>query len=431
MSTPAVTANYQAVAVSDSVPSGFSCKSAEQWARRPLLPDTHIVDTRIYNDAEIFREEIEKIWNSVWVPVCHESELPEQLDYRTAGLAGNKPIVMVRGTDSRVRTFLNICPHRNNLIVRSPAGSLKTAEPSGSPNHMTCMYHGWQFDCNGHNVEIPRDKAGYQDRLCKSDVGLREIRTEVAYGGFVWVNLDDHCRPLSDFIGSTFDLMMEQLETEPLEIFLYQKGIVRCNYKLLNDASREFYHDYLHFHNRQTSMIKPGYFDQEYTQLTNGHAISGFTTVDYTSHGDGKHRVLTFPGLSKNGWRHCSVFPTTAYNIRTSCMRVNILMPISERETLVEIRGFGLKRDTPEEREQRVKDYVTVWGPFGWNVHEDLMCVQAQTQAIQSGSGAKWCLIAREENNKVHDEIGLRTYYAEWSRRMGRMASDPTRPYMG
>jgi methanesulfonate monooxygenase large subunit len=47
-----------------------------------------------------------------------------------------------------------------------------------------------------------------------------------------------------------------------------------------------------------------------------------------------------------------------------------------------------------------------------------------QTQAIQQGSGAEWSIIAREENNKVHDEIGLRTYYAEWNRLMGRKASD-------
>jgi methanesulfonate monooxygenase large subunit len=33
--------------------------------------------------------------------------------------------------------------------------------------------------------------------------------------------------------------------------------------------------------------------------------------------------------------------------------------------------------------------------------------------------------MAREENETIHDEIGLRSYFAEWSRRMGRAASDP------
>jgi methanesulfonate monooxygenase large subunit len=61
-----------------------------------------------------------------------------------------------------------------------------------------------------------------------------------------------------------------------------------------------------------------------------------------------------------------------------------------------------------------------VWGPFGWNLHEDLLCAQVQTQAIQQGSGAEWNIIAREEESKVHDEVCVRSYYAEWARLMGR-----------
>jgi nitrite reductase/ring-hydroxylating ferredoxin subunit len=226
--------------------TGTTGRTGKQWSLKPQLPDSHTVNTRIYTDPQIFQEEIEKIWSRVWLPVCHESELPEPLDFRTTGLAGNKPIVIVRGEDNRIRAFLNICPHRNNLIVRSPAGSLRNAQPSGNAKHMTCMYHGWQFNAKGQCVEIPRP-ASYQERVCKEGSSLRQLRTEVAYGGMVWVNLDDDSGPLEDFVGHALDPMLEQLETEQLEIFHYQKGIVRTNYKLFFDTSREFYHDYLHF----------------------------------------------------------------------------------------------------------------------------------------------------------------------------------------
>ena len=46
--------------------------------------------------------------------------------------------------------------------------------------------------CSGNCVYISREKEGYQDRLCKEDVGLRRLRCEVKFGGFVWVNLDDN-----------------------------------------------------------------------------------------------------------------------------------------------------------------------------------------------------------------------------------------------
>lgn len=404
-----------------------SSRNLAEWSRRPQLPDTHYVDTRVYTDHGIFQEEIEKIFNRVWLPVCHESELPNPYDYRTAGVAGFKPIVVVRGPDNKIRTFLNVCPHRGNIIVRSPAGTLTKAEPSGNPKHMTCMFHGWQFDAFGRCAEIPREQQGYQGRVCKAGVGLREIRTEVAYGGFVWVNLDDECEPLANYIAGAFDFMSQELDTEPLEIFHYQKSIIRTNYKLWHETSREFYHDYMHYHNRATGMLQKGYFDRKYTVFPNGHAATGLTTVAYEAYEGSKDRVLTFPGMPKNGWKQVNIFPACTYSLRASCLRVSVMTPINERETLIEIRGLGLKSDTPKEREERILDHDTIWGPFGRNLHEDLLAVQNQSIAMREGSGSKYLLIARDENSTIHDEIGLRSYFAEWTRRMGRMASDPTR----
>ena len=401
-------------------------RNAAQWEARPRLPPTHYVDTRVYTDPELFREEIEKIWNKVWIPICHESELAEPLDYRTSAVGGGTPIVVVRGKDFQIRSFFNICPHRGNVIVRSPAGNLGKAEPSGNPKHMTCMYHGFQFDARGRCVEIPREQAGYQDRLCKADLGLREIKTEVAHGGFVWVNLDDACEPLADFMAGAFDFMSQELDTEPLEIFHYQKSMFRINYKQWHETSREFYHDYMHYHNRQTGMIQKGYFERKYTPFPNGHAATGLTTINYEAYEGNKERILTFPGMPKNGWKQLNLFPACTYSLRASCLRVSVMTPVGHDSVLIEIRGLGLKGDTADERHERIVDHDSIWGPFGRNLHEDLLVVQTQYEAMRRGSGNKYHLMAREENNTIHDEIGLRSYYEEWSRRMGRPASDPS-----
>jgi methanesulfonate monooxygenase subunit alpha len=400
-------------------------RNLEQWSRPPALPGSHYVDTRVYTDHAVFEAEMEKIFARVWLPVCHESELPEPYDFRTAGVAGSKPIVMVRGPDRKIRAFLNICPHRGNTIVRAPSGSLTRAEPSGNPKNMTCMFHGWQFDPMGNCVEIPREEQGYQGRICKANVGLRELRTEVAHGGFVWVNLNDDCESLPEFIAGAFDFMATELDTEPLEIFHYQKAIIPTNYKLWHETSREFYHDYMHYHNRATGMLQKGYFDRKYTAFRNGHAATGLTTITYEAYEGGKERLLTFPGLPKSGWKQLNIFPSCTYSLRTSCLRVSVMTPISERETLIEIRGLGLKRDTPQERVERIADHDTVWGPFGRNLHEDLLAVRNQSVAMRKGSGSRYLIMAREENETIHDEIGLRSYFAEWSKCMGRAASDP------
>ena len=97
-------------------------------------------------------------------------------------------------------------------------------------------------------MEITREKEGYQDRLSKKDVGLREVKTEMGLGGFVWVNIDDNCGPLEEFIDGSLDCIQEEFSTEPLEIISYHKAVVSTNYKLWHDTNRELYHEYLHRH---------------------------------------------------------------------------------------------------------------------------------------------------------------------------------------
>jgi len=400
-------------------------RNEDAWLAKPNLPKTHYVDSSIYTNQTIFDEEMEKIWRTSWLPICHESELPNALDYRCLGTFSNIPLVVVRGSDLKIRTFLNVCPHRGNKIVRAPSGNLGVAEPSGNPKNMTCMFHGWQFSAEGKCVEIPREKNGYQDRLCKADVGLREIKTEVAHGGFIWITLNDQAESLKDFISGAFDFMSVELDSEPLEIFHYQKSLIKANYKLWHETSREFYHDYLHYHNRATGMLQPGYFDRKYTPFPNGHAATGLTTIAYEAYEGSKNRILTFPGMPKNGWKQLNIFPGCTYSLRASCLRVSVMTPISPNEVLIELRGLGLKSDTLEEREERITDHDTIWGPFGRNLHEDLLVVEQQQVAMQPGSGSKYLIMAREENNTIHDEIGLRSYYSEWERRMGRLASQP------
>ena len=103
-------------------------RNHKQWTSPPSLKAGEWVDSRIYSDPDIFEEEQEKIFKKVWIPVCHESELPEPYDFRTVSIA-REPIIVVRGPDNEVRAFLNVCPHRGMMIERRPAGSFA---PAGS-----------------------------------------------------------------------------------------------------------------------------------------------------------------------------------------------------------------------------------------------------------------------------------------------------------
>jgi methanesulfonate monooxygenase subunit alpha len=390
-------------------------RNAAEWARRPKLPRTHYVDSRVYTDREIFREEREKIFGRTWVLACHESELPGPYDYRTFRHPSGRGLVLVRGDDDEVRAFYNVCPHRGNTLVNEPAGNART---------FTCIFHAWTFDCRGDCTGISRRKEGFQDRLDPRDVGLRRVRTERGAGGFYWVNMADDGPSLAEFIGDALGVLAPYI-AEPLEVFHFQKVRLETNYKLWHDTNSEFYHDFIHYFNRVTGMQQPGYFERKYSPHPNGHVSVGSMQVRYDRYEGGAERI-GWPGLEPGGWFLVDLFPGITFNLRTSVLRIDTAVPVGPNEVIIELRGLGLARDTPKERALRIRDHNAIWGPFGRNLHEDFIAVAGQGAGLGDAPiDAGWLLHGREEGSTIHDEIGMRHYYAEWSRRMGRSPSDP------
>ena len=327
------------------------------------------------------------------------------------------PLIIVRGDDMKVRAFYNICPHRGNTILYDPAGNAK---------RMTCIFHQWSFDARGNCVDISRAEQGYQDRFCKEDAALREVKCELGFGGFAWVNLDDAAGTLQEFVGPSMDILAPYM-VEPMEVFHFNRAIVDTNYKLWHDTNSEFYHDFVHYFNRITGMMQPGYFDRKYTAFPNGHATVGSMQIQYDKYEGSKERAVGWPGLAPGGWYMVDLFPGMTYNLRTSVLRIDTAIPLGPNKVAIEFRGMGLKSDTPQQRAQRIFDHNTIWGPFGRNLHEDLLAVHGQGRAMRERTDSRWVIHGREEKSTIHDEVGMRHFYAEWSRRMGRLAYDPLR----
>ena len=177
-----------------------------------------------------FITEQTRIFRNAWVPVCHESELPEPYDFRTASI-GNENVIICRAPDGKINALLNVCPHRGMLIERRPQGSFLEGQASGNPKRITCMFHAWQFDMRGNCVYVAREKEGYQDRFSKDDAGLRRLRCVVNFGGFVWVNMNDQpITMLDEWAGAALNVIEQQLNSVPLEVVHYHKEYVEHGY---------------------------------------------------------------------------------------------------------------------------------------------------------------------------------------------------------
>ncbi|OVZ56300.1 hypothetical protein CDO44_21030 [Pigmentiphaga sp. NML080357] len=390
----------------------------------PALPDTHYLDNRIFTDETIFQEEQERIFSKVWQFVCHESEVAQPGDFRRTSLAG-KPVLVVRGTDGKIRGFYNVCRHRAAEVVRTESGNARS---------FTCFYHHWTYSLEGRLRAVAKAEGYERAGLDKSELGLVPVRTE-SVAGLVFMCLDPECEPLEAFLGESIRPILEPLGSAPMEVFHFHKAVIHTNWKLWQDNNSERYHSMLHAINRatqpwvlgKTSPMKLRLFPNAHS----GYWSDGEATVAYERGGyQDVTRDGTLPGLRDQEMRVLNLFPDLMINIRSNVVRLDRMIPLDAGRTLVEWRGLGVKGDSDEMRSLRLKHHNMFWGPAGRNLPEDLLAVESQYRTMRTDS-VRYSILAREEDLNPTDDANLRAYYVEWGRRMGRRAAAPFEQLQG
>ena len=96
---------------------------------------------------------MERIYRRSPLAVALSCDVREPGDFDTVEIA-QRPLLIVRGDDGVVRTFLNICRHRGAQVV----------DGCGHTRRFTCPYHSWVYDTRGRLVGVPgRDTFGELD----------------------------------------------------------------------------------------------------------------------------------------------------------------------------------------------------------------------------------------------------------------------------
>src|SRR4051812_6228651 len=92
-----------------------------------------LIDRRIFSDASVFDEEMDRIFLRAWLFVAHESQIPNTGDFMTTFM-GNDRVIVVRDREKQPQVLLNTCRHRGNAVARAEAGHTSS---------FMCNYHGW------------------------------------------------------------------------------------------------------------------------------------------------------------------------------------------------------------------------------------------------------------------------------------------------
>ncbi len=129
-----------------------------------------------YADPEFAGVEAARIFRPSWQIVCHESDVAQPGDWHSLDYIGES-VIVVRGSDARLRAFTNVCRHRGSRLMDGARGCARK---------LVCPYHAWTYELDGRLTGVP-DSASYPT-LDRERAGLAPVELEL-WQGFVFVRL--------------------------------------------------------------------------------------------------------------------------------------------------------------------------------------------------------------------------------------------------
>ncbi|MDP1751750.1 MAG: Rieske (2Fe-2S) protein, partial [Reyranella sp.] len=135
-------------------------------ARANARDDGEVSHTSVeeYFDTDRFEREKTVLFRKYPVVVAFSAQLRKPGDF-VANNDSGQPILVTRGTDGKLRAFLNVCRHRSATVELKPCGSAKRA--------FVCPYHGWSYDLTGRLIGIT-DGAWFGE-VDRATLGLRPL----------------------------------------------------------------------------------------------------------------------------------------------------------------------------------------------------------------------------------------------------------------
>ncbi|MGE0621512.1 MAG: SRPBCC family protein [Pseudomonadales bacterium] len=194
----------------------------------PMPPGPTIVPAERYYSKAFHDLEVEKLWSRVWQMACHEDDIPEVGDYHVYEIA-RLSFLIVRTGEDEFAAFHNACLHRGRML------KIKDGKRA---REFRCAFHGWAWNLDGSLKEVP----------CHWDFPTVSAATHSLpavqvgrWGGFIFINPDRNAEPLEDFLGDLPD-QFPNLPYEKRYKVAHVAKILRCNWKVAQEAFSEAYH---------------------------------------------------------------------------------------------------------------------------------------------------------------------------------------------
>src|SRR5271165_2412030 len=200
-----------------------------------------------YVDDRIAKLERQNVFGRTWQVVARVDQFRQPGQFVTADLAG-EPLVVVRGNDSQLRAFYNVCRHHAAAVV---------TEKQGQASILRCPYHGWSYGLDGSLKGTPEFEGvcGFD----RSQNGLVPVRVET-WEQFVFVSLDPNATSLAEFLGRLVQ-RVAPLSLGSVHFFERRSYSLNCNWKVFVDNYLDGGYHVPHLHKALNNVL-------EYKQYT-------------------------------------------------------------------------------------------------------------------------------------------------------------------
>jgi phenylpropionate dioxygenase-like ring-hydroxylating dioxygenase large terminal subunit len=340
-------------------------------AKRPAPDENFSLPGWIYRDADFLQAEKEQVFAASWQVICHLNDIPNPGDYHTLDFLG-EPLVAVRGRDSGVKAFFNVCRHRAARLVDGASGHC--------PGRIVCPYHAWTYDLDGALAAVPH--RGEFAEFPLEQFGLKAVESEV-YRGFVFVRLQPGTPSVADMLAPYgHELALYRLE-ELKPLGRVTMRVRHVNWKNVTDN----YSDAMHI-----PVAHPGLsrlFGRTYgveAQLWVDKMWGYLRDTPSSQFSERMYqRVLPrSPHLADDRqrlWTYFKLWPNVAFDIYPDQVDFMQMIPLSPTETLVREIAYA---HPDVRREMRAARYLN------WRINRRVSLEdKALIERVQAGMGSR------------------------------------------
>ena len=254
------------------------------------LSEASTIPAPFYTDERIAELERQSVFSQTWQWAGRTDQVDRRGRFVTFTVAG-EPIVVVRGQDSELRAFFNVCRHHAAAVV---------TEPSGTASILRCPYHGWSYDLNGALKGTPEFQG-----VCnfdRSQNGLVPIAVDT-WENFVFVNLDPRESSLRDFLGR-LTRRCEPLRLSCLHHVDSRIYELNCNWKVFIDNYLDGGYHVPHLHKGLNSVLEYQQYtienEDRYCLQSSPMTSGSDVKISATRRGDRAYYLWQYPNLMIN-----------------------------------------------------------------------------------------------------------------------------------